>query len=84
MPFLLSFAAILSCTSWFIYAILGMDPYIGVSTSFENISNESLDETHMNYELLVVVIGEFCYYADFNRCWVDFRNSAIGLIFQLL
>ncbi|XP_049387412.1 bidirectional sugar transporter SWEET1-like [Solanum stenotomum] len=32
MPFLLSFAAILSCTSWFIYAILGMDPYIGIST----------------------------------------------------
>ncbi|XP_055831008.1 bidirectional sugar transporter SWEET1-like [Solanum dulcamara] len=32
MPFFLSLAVVISCTSWFIYAMLGMDPFIGIST----------------------------------------------------
>lgn len=32
MPFFLSFAVVVSCTNWFIYAMLGMDPFIGIST----------------------------------------------------
>ncbi|KAF3626371.1 Bidirectional sugar transporter SWEET1b [Capsicum annuum] len=32
MPFFLSFAVVVSCSCWFIYAMLGMDPFIGTST----------------------------------------------------
>lgn len=32
MPFFLSFAVVVSCTCWFVYAMLGMDPFIGTST----------------------------------------------------
>ncbi|CAN4097755.1 unnamed protein product [Withania somnifera] len=32
MPFFLSFAVVVSCSSWFIYAMLGMDPFVGIST----------------------------------------------------
>ncbi|XP_059289626.1 bidirectional sugar transporter SWEET1-like [Lycium ferocissimum] len=32
MPFFLSFAVVISCSCWFIYAMLGMDPFIGTST----------------------------------------------------
>ncbi|KAK4365864.1 hypothetical protein RND71_013744 [Anisodus tanguticus] len=32
MPFFLSFAVVISCSCWFIYAMLGMDPFIGIST----------------------------------------------------
>ncbi|KAH0662332.1 hypothetical protein KY290_028285 [Solanum tuberosum] len=32
MPFFLSFAVVVSCTNWFIYGMLGMDLFIGIST----------------------------------------------------
>ncbi|XP_009775809.1 bidirectional sugar transporter SWEET1-like [Nicotiana tabacum] len=32
MPFFLSFAVVISCTCWFTYAMLGRDPFIGIST----------------------------------------------------
>ncbi|XP_015077664.1 bidirectional sugar transporter SWEET1-like [Solanum pennellii] len=32
MPFFLSFAVVVSCSCWFTYAMLGMDPFVGIST----------------------------------------------------
>ncbi|WMV34515.1 hypothetical protein MTR67_027900 [Solanum verrucosum] len=32
MPFFLSFAVVISCSCWFTYAMLGMDPFVGIST----------------------------------------------------
>ncbi|KAL3334871.1 hypothetical protein AABB24_031208 [Solanum stoloniferum] len=32
MPFFLSVAVVVSCSCWFTYAMLGMDPFIGIST----------------------------------------------------
>uniref|UniRef100_M1B2X6 Nodulin MtN3 family protein n=1 Tax=Solanum tuberosum TaxID=4113 RepID=M1B2X6_SOLTU len=30
MPFFLSFAVVVSCSCWFTYAMLGMDPFVGI------------------------------------------------------